>query len=58
MAIKLTDNLKAHRQGYAKAFDILKTSFEINEIGWAHTDNKYKMFLGAFQQLEETIKRN
>ena len=42
----------------AKAFDILKNSFEKNEIGWAHTDNKYKMFLGAFQQLEETIKRN
>jgi hypothetical protein len=34
-----------------KANDILKGIFQHKTIGWANTDNKYKMFLSAFHQL-------
>jgi len=39
-----------------KAYDILKRIFEKQEIALAHTANKYKMFIGAFQQLELALK--
>jgi hypothetical protein len=39
-----------------KANTILKTIFEQNDIAWANTDNKYKMFISAFQQLQEFLK--
>jgi hypothetical protein len=39
-----------------KATDILKDIFEHKDIAWAHSDNKYKMFISAFQQLQEFIK--
>jgi hypothetical protein len=39
-----------------KANDIIRRTFEKNTIAWAHTDNKYKMFIGAFQQLEQFLR--
>ena len=29
--------------------------FAHNDIAWAHTDNKYKMFTGAFEQLQQML---
>jgi hypothetical protein len=43
-------------QDCQKANDIIQHIFEKNTIAWAHTDNKYKMFIGAFQQLEQFLK--
>jgi hypothetical protein len=37
------------------ANDMLKDTFTHNDIAWAHTDNKYKMFIGAFEQLEQML---
>ena len=34
------------------ANDILKNVFKENNIVWGNTDNRYKMFLSAFQQLQ------
>jgi hypothetical protein len=39
-----------------KANDILKNIFEHKDIAWSNTDNKYKMFISAFQQLQQLIK--
>jgi hypothetical protein len=39
-----------------KANEILENIFTKHEIALAHTDNKYKMFIGAFQQLENILK--
>ena len=39
-----------------KANDILEDIFHRQNIAWAHTDNKYKMFMGAFQQLEQFLR--
>lgn len=39
-----------------KANAILKTVFDKGNISWAHTDNKYKMFISAFQQLEQQLQ--
>jgi hypothetical protein len=39
-----------------KGNEILKSILDRHEIALAHTDNKYKMFIGAFQQLENTLK--
>jgi hypothetical protein len=39
-----------------KANDIIKNIFDHQDIAWAHTDNKYKMFLSAFQQLQRLVK--
>lgn len=39
-----------------KANDIIQHIFEKNTIAWAHTDNKYKMFIGAFQQMEQLLR--
>ena len=40
-----------------KANDIIKDIFEKRDIAWAQTDNKYKMFISAFQQLEQNISQ-
>lgn len=37
------------------ANDMLSDVFTHNDIAWAHTDNKYKMFIGAFEQLEQLL---
>ena len=37
------------------ANDMLKDVFTHNDIAWAHTDNKFKMFIGAFEQLEQML---
>jgi hypothetical protein len=39
-----------------KANEILKEIFKKSDIGWAHTENKYKMFISAFQQLQQHLK--
>ena len=39
-----------------KANDMLRDIFEHKTIAWAHTDSKYKMFIGAFQQLEQFLR--
>ena len=39
-----------------KANEKIKKVFDSNSIAWPHTDNKYKMFLSAFQQLERQLK--
>jgi hypothetical protein len=38
-----------------KANQILTDIFHRQTIAWANTDSKYKMFLGAFQQLEKFL---
>ena len=38
-----------------KANDILADIFHHQTIAWGNTDSKYKMFLGAFQQLEKFL---
>jgi hypothetical protein len=39
-----------------KANEIIEDIFLHKNIAWAHTDNKYKMFIGAFQQLEKYLR--
>jgi hypothetical protein len=39
-----------------KASNIIKNIFEHKTIAWAQTDNKYKMFLSAFQQLQNFLR--
>ncbi|MBS1563236.1 MAG: hypothetical protein JST39_02555 [Bacteroidetes bacterium] len=39
-----------------KANDKIQVLFDNNSIAWPHTDNKYKMFLSAFQQMEQKIQ--
>jgi hypothetical protein len=38
-----------------KANDMIKNLFEKENIAWARTDNRFKMFISAFQQLEQKI---
>jgi hypothetical protein len=38
-----------------KANEILTNIFQHQNIAWSNTDSKYKMFLGAFQQLEKFL---
>ncbi|HLK28065.1 MAG TPA: hypothetical protein VKT28_05750 [Puia sp.] len=38
-----------------KANDIIKDIFTHKNISWAHSDNKYKMFISAFQQMEQML---
>jgi hypothetical protein len=38
------------------ANSMIETIFQNQNIAWAHTDNKYKMFMGAFEQLENFLK--
>jgi hypothetical protein len=39
-----------------KANDILKDIFEHQTIAWSNSNSKYKMFPGAFQQLEGFLR--
>ncbi|HEY4107614.1 hypothetical protein [Puia sp.] len=39
-----------------KANDMIQDIFRHKTIAWANTDSKYKMFLGAFQQMEEFLR--
>lgn len=39
-----------------KANDMLKDIFEHQTIAWSNSNSKYKMFLGAFQQLEGFLR--
>ena len=39
-----------------KANDMLMDILRHKTIAWAHTDSKYKMFIGAFQQLEQFLQ--
>ncbi len=61
-ALKNFDELPASWRSYfydeddcQKANDIIKDIFEKGDIAWAQTDNRYKMFISAFQQLEQKI---
>jgi len=38
------------------ANDQIKQVFDNNGIAWPHTENKYKMFIAAFQQLGQKLK--
>jgi hypothetical protein len=37
------------------ADSLLTDVFIHNQIAWAHTDSKYKMYIGAFEQLEQML---
>jgi hypothetical protein len=39
-----------------KANDQMEALFRNHTIAWTHTDNKYKMFIGAFQQIEKALR--
>jgi len=39
-----------------KANGIIKSVFDKRDIAWAHTENKYKLFISAFQQLQQFLK--
>jgi hypothetical protein len=39
-----------------KASDIIQDIFQHRTIAWAHTDNKYKLFISAFQQLKRYLR--
>ena len=61
-ALKDFDELPAVWRSYfydeedcRKANDMIKEVFEKGDIAWAQTDNRYKMFISAFQQLEQNI---
>lgn len=62
-ALKDINDLPATWQSYfydaddcKQANAILQHLFEHNDIAWAHTDNNYKMFIGAFEQMEQLLK--
>jgi hypothetical protein len=40
-----------------KATDMIEYIFDKDNIAWAHTDNKYEMFISAFQQMEDKLKQ-
>ena len=63
-ALKNFDELPASWRSYfydeedcQKANDMIKDIFEKGDIAWAQTDNKYKMFISAFQQLQQKISQ-
>ncbi len=39
-----------------KANDMIQDIFQHSNIAWAHTDNKYKLFISAFQQLKRYLR--
>jgi len=39
------------------ANNLMYEVFQYNEISWAHTDNKYKFFISAFQQLMHSLQK-
>jgi len=60
--LKPFEQLPAAWKGYfydeedcRKANDKIRTLFDNNSIAWPQTDNKYKMFLSAFQQMKQKI---
>jgi len=62
-ALKAFEDLPSEWQSYfydaedcKLANTILQHVFEHNDIAWAHTDNKYKMFIGAFEQVEQLLQ--
>ena len=38
-----------------KANEKINFLFQHENIAWAHTDNKYKMFISAFQQMQQKL---
>ena len=63
-ALKPYDELPAEWKNYffdstdcKLASDVLENVFTHNDIAWGHTDNKYKMFIGAFEQLEQILNK-
>jgi len=40
-----------------KANNMIKDIFEKRDIAWALTDNRYKMFISAFQQLGQKVSQ-
>ena len=40
----------------ARSNAILEELVRTHTIAWAHTDNKYKMFISAFQQMQQFLK--
>ncbi|HEY2349444.1 MAG TPA: hypothetical protein VGH64_10520 [Puia sp.] len=40
----------------ARATTILKDIVRSHTIAWPHTDNKYKFFISAFQQMQHLLK--
>lgn len=40
----------------SRATDILENAVQTHTIAWAHTNNKYKMFISAFQQMRQFLK--
>lgn len=63
LALKTFDELPAKWQSYFydaedcnKANELMKNIFEHGDIAWAHTDSKYKMFISAFQQLQQQLQ--
>jgi hypothetical protein len=39
-----------------RANNLMENLFHSRTIAWAHTDNKYKLFIGAFQQMQEWLR--
>lgn len=63
-ALKNFDNLPAEWMNYFYdtadcriANNMIEDVFTHNDIAWAHSDNKYKMFIGAFEQLEQMLHK-
>jgi hypothetical protein len=62
-ALKPANDLPAAWKSYffdeedcAEANGIMQEIFETGTIAWAKTDNKYKMFISAFQQMQQALK--
>ncbi|MGC4034905.1 MAG: hypothetical protein QM764_03015 [Chitinophagaceae bacterium] len=62
-ALKAFEDLPAKWKSYfydeedcRKASEMIKSVFEKKNIAWAHTENKYKFFISAFQQLQQQLK--
>jgi hypothetical protein len=56
---ELPDKWKAYfydDEDCQKANALLKDIFTRQNIAWANTDNRFKMFIGAFQQLEKFLQ--
>jgi hypothetical protein len=63
-ALKNFDDLPAEWMNYFYdtadcriANNMIEAVFTKNDIAWAHTDSKYKMFIGAFEQLEQMLDK-
>jgi hypothetical protein len=49
-------NIFNSNEDCTRANQIMENVVKKNSIAWAQTDNKYKMFIGAFQQLQRHLK--